>query len=280
MRLLHWFVVGASLLLFHVQAPVGQAAIIDPSTLMSGISGASQFGAWNDLSKVTVEAQTGLSFPGHPGSGAWPGVVPNQTGTPGSVHLTKVANSPSMPAKAPYFASQGPFTGTTSAGRMHYAGFSTNPNTIAGTLGVGSNAPLADVKNIVFQIEIAEVFGYTFFDDVLPTLDFNGGTQGLAATYSRLLSTTDGPSFGGNPTSIHTWLLQWDTTTLGPISDFQIQFTGIEHSDIYGLRVDQFENFVAAPEPSSLVLGSLGLLGLIATAVRSRNRISRIEAAH
>jgi MYXO-CTERM domain-containing protein len=247
-----------------------EAAILDPATLMDGSAGATASSVWTNLSAVAVEAQTGLDFPGHPGSGAWPGNVPNQSGTANSAYLTKVANAPSIPAKAPYFAGVGPFTGTTSPGRMHFAGFSTTPNTLAGSLGVGSTAALSGVNNIVFQIEIAEVFGHTFFNNVLPSLNYNGGSQALAATRSKLLSSTVGPAFGGDTTTIHTWLLQWDATALGAIGSFQINFSGVEHSDIYGLRLDQYENYLATPEPSSWALAAMGLVGAIAGMRRRR----------
>jgi hypothetical protein len=246
--------------------------IVDPASLMDGITGSTQYGAWNNLSAANVEATLVLDFPSHPGSGAWPGNVPNQLGAANSAVLTKVANAPGMPAKAPYFASVGPFAGTSSLGRMHYAGFTTTPNTNAGTLGVGSTTPLAGLTNLVFQVEIAEVFDYTFFNNALPTLNYNGGSQALAPTFSRLLSSTVGPVFQDEPVTINTWAVQWDLSAVGPITDFQVQFTGVEHSDVYGLRVDQYQNFSAIPEPGTVALGITGVVMLCGVAIRRRRR--------
>jgi hypothetical protein len=256
------------------------ADVVDPATLMAdGITGPTQFSTWNNLSSTFIEAQLVLDFPSHPGSGAWPGDVPNQLGAANSAVLTKVANGPAIvgppnfPPKAPYFAgTAGPFAGTTSAGRMHYAGFTNNPNTNAGTLGVGTTTPLANLTNVVFQIEITDNEGYSFFNNVLPTLNYNGAAQALPATYSKLVETTVGPIFQDAPASIHTWAVQWDLSALGPITDFQVQFTGVEHNDIYVMRLDQYQNFSAIPEPSTVALGATGLVMLAGFAFRRRRR--------
>ena len=113
---------------------------------------------------------------------------------------------------------------------------------------------------------------------MLPTLNYNGGSQAVAATDWALLEalqvgtipmpTGPGGSMQDEPIYTNTYLMQWDVSALGPITDFNLSFTGVQHAQLYALRLDQSDEYVplgifasaaAVPEPSSCIAMGLAL---------------------
>jgi hypothetical protein len=58
------------------------------------------------------------------------------------------------------------------------------------------------------------------------------------------------------------WLVQWDVSGLGPITDFGIRFQGVQHAQLYELRLDQGDAYTLVPEPATALQLLAGLLGL------------------
>jgi hypothetical protein len=232
------------------------AAMISPA-----LTGNTQYDGWIGLSTVNYSG-----YGGFPGGGAWPAPIgSNRTlgntfnaTEPGDAVLAKVANGAS---------GGGPFLSGTS---IYFGSFTTDPNSLGGTVALADSTPVAGVRNVVAQIQIGEAFGFDFFNHVLPTLSYNGGAQSLAAASSTIIDqfyngTFDSP-VGPQPIYINTYVLQWDLTGVGAVTDFSIAFSGVQHSQIYGARVDQSDVFTPVPAPSALMIAGLGGL----TALRRR----------
>jgi len=227
------------------------------------LTGNTQHDAWSS-SSLTLAANPG--FPGFPGTSPWPSSIQSNSG--GDAALDKIANG----------TSGGPYPAGES---IYYGGFSGDFNNDGGTLAVSDATPVAGLANVVFQIQIGEAWGYDFFNGILPVLSYNGGAQHLAATYSTLTEqiqtgTVVMPS-GEEPIYKNSYLLQWDLTGIAdPIQDFSIQFTGVQHAQLYALQLDQSDVYTslapqaAVPEPASMSLLFCGVAALIWRTRRSR----------
>lgn len=232
--------------------------LIDPA-----LPGSTAYSEWTSF--------TPSSYPGYgnfPGLGSWPSPMADQGGDAEAV-LTKVSNGT---GGGPYPASSA----------LYFGGVSSTPNTNGGTLSVIDTAALAGLKQVTFQIQIAEAWGYDFWNDAFPTLSYNGGSQALTATSRADLERYPNgsmtvPGGGEVDISINTYLLSWDLSGVSdPISSFAITFTGVQHALVYKLRVDESDAVAVAavPEPSSMaMLAGGGALTLLA-----RRRFIRRDA--
>ena len=230
-------------------------SLIDP-----GLTGSTQFDGWHEGS-LTTPSNPG--YPGFPGSAAWPAPIGSSAAGSGDANLNKVANGT---GGGPYPAS----------GSIYFGGFSADVNNDGGTLSVTDTTPVAGLANIVFQIQIGEAWTFDFLDHVLPTLSYNGGSQALTADTSMLLEqffngTVSMPT-GEENVYINTYMLQWDVSALGPITDFAIEFSGVQHAQLYMVQLDQSDTFSVVPEPGAMVLAGLGGVGLLLAARKRRHR--------
>lgn len=236
----------------------GAMALINP-----GLTGNTQTDFWSQNRLSTVESPAGV----FPGFGAWPapGFIASSTldvGSNGDGGLYKVANGPGG----------GPYPVSSS---IYHGGTSSTPNTLGGTLGARDATPVAGVSNIVFQLQIGEAFGHDLFNGVLPVLNYNGGSQALAALTSVQIGHEFAGTFpdplGGADLSLftNTYLLQWDVTGLG-ITSIAVNFSGVQHSLVYQLQLNQSDVFVSVPEPASVSLASLALLGVVGLVWKKR----------
>jgi len=182
-----------------------------------------------------------------PGTGNWPGPIYSQFQSADVLSgdragLIKVSNG----------TGGGPFP---SGSSMYYGGASPTPNTDGGTLGVKGNT-ISGAQTLAFQISMGEAYGYSFYDSngdgvgELPTLslyDVNGAfLTTLQAEYSGIIKQVYNGSLEMPPGSgvdedvyINVYGLQWDLSTISDYASYQINFTGVQHAQLYSLRLDQ-----------------------------------------
>lgn len=224
------------------------AALINPS-----LEGVTQYDGWIDLNNSNY-----AGYGGFPGTAAWPAPIgSNRTlantfsrDEAGDAGLIKVQNG----------TGGGPYP---AGGSIYFGGFSGDINNYGGTLAVTDSTPVAGLQNVVFQVQLGEAWTYDFYNEMLPVLNYNGGAQQLAATTSFTIEqffngTVEMPT-GPEEVYINTVLLQWDLTGIAePITDFTVEFTGVQHAQLYGLRLDQSDVYTIVPAPGAMALLSIG----------------------
>jgi len=203
-------------------------------------SGSSGSDAW-----VNVNSMNYSGYGGFPGSSAWPAPIGSNGIGSGDADLSRVAGSPT---------GGGPFLGSTS---IYFGNFAQIPNALGGTLRVSDSTPLANLKTLVFQIQIGEATGYDLYS--APALKINGGSSVVSPLFSSIINrfqngTFTSPETGlDEPVFVNTRGYQWNVSSLGAINSFAIDFSGVTHSQIYGLQLDQSSSFFSTsviPEPN------------------------------
>lgn len=226
--------------------------LIDP-----GLSGTTSSDVWTTLNNT---ANPG--YPGFPGSGTWPSPIGSNIG--GDATLNKLSGA-AYPA----------------GGSIYFGGFSDVVNLSGGTLSVSDSTPLSGLSNVAFQIEIGEAWTYDFFNGTLPVLSYTtalGTVTDIAATEWTLVSRFDNGQVemptGLETVYINSYLLQWNLTSVEEeITSIGITFTGVQHSQIYALRLDQSDVYTSAvPEPATFAaLAGFGVLVIAAFRRRARS---------
>ena len=203
-----------------------------------------------------------------PGTGTFPGTTmwsPLGSTTGGDAVLRKISNGA---AGGPYAAS----------GSIYFGGFSSDINFNGGTLAAADSTPVANLANIVFQIQIGEAWTYDFYNGVLPTLSYtttSGTATNISATDWTLLEQYDNGTVsmptGEETVYINTYALQWDLSSVTEdITGFSISFTGVQHGQLYAMQLDQSDTYVqAVPEPGTVLLFGAGAMVLV---LRRRRR--------
>lgn len=204
--------------------------------------GSSDTDGWANINSVNFSG-----YGGFPGSSAWPAPIGSNVIGSGDAVLSRVAGSPT---------GGGPFLSSSS---IYFGNFSQVANALGGTLRVSDSTPLANLNTLVFQIQIGEVMGYDFYSPSgAPALKVNGGSTAVNPLYSGVLDryqsgTFLSPATGKDePVYVNTWGYQWDVSSFGPISSFSIDFSGVTHSQVYALQLDQGStvlNVAMIPEP-------------------------------
>ena len=211
-------------------------------------SGSSGSDAW-----VNVNSANFSGYGGFPGNSPWPAPIgSNGTGS-GDADLSRVAGSPT---------GGGPFLSSSS---IYFGNYAQIPNALGGTLRVSDSTPLANLKTLVFQIQIGEATGYDLYS--APTLKINGGSSIVNLLFSGILNRYQSGTFFSpateldEPVYVNTRGYQWDVSSLGAVTSFAIDFSGVTHSQIYGLQLDQSSSVFSTaviPEPN---VGGLILAG-------------------
>jgi len=212
-------------------------------TLPLSLQGNTSVDVWgpNSLSNSTN--------PGFPGalnySQPWPSSIPTTNG--GDAFLAKTANGPTG---APIPSGQS----------IYFVSFSNGANTFGGSLAVNDNTPLADLATLAFQIEIGGANGYDLWNNELAAernlsavklhyTTTSGATGTLQASshalldkfYTFAIDMPTGPNGEDRPEDIYNRLygVQWDLSSVGPLASFKVEFSGVEHAQLYQLRLDQ-----------------------------------------
>lgn len=222
---------------------------------------------WNEVNNAftsTLSATYNPGYPGHPGSGPWPGPIASKQGSDGyDAQLSKTANG----------AKGGPIP---SGESLYFASSENVPNGLGGSVAVSDDTPVANLANVVLQFEIGEASGRDLWDGDnsgegdLPVLSYNGGTQQLQPTITTLVAKVQNGTFTPPDTGVeaplyvNTYLFQWDLSGIAePITSFSIEFSAVEHAQVYAMRLDQSDTYTPIPEPTMLsaAAGALLLLG-------------------
>jgi hypothetical protein len=223
-------------------------------------SGSSGSDGW-----VNVNSANFSGYGGFPGSPAWPAPIGSNGIGSGDADLSRIAGSPT---------GGGPFLSSTS---IYFGNFAQVPNALGGTLRVSDSTPLANLKTLVFQIQIGEATGYDLYS--APALKINGGSSIVNPLFSGILNrfqsgTFSSPATGlDEPVYVNTRGYQWDVSSLGAVTSIAIDFSGVTHSQIYGLQLDQSSSVFSAaviPEPN---VGGLVLAGAFFFLICRRARV-------
>jgi len=221
-------------------------------------SGTSDIDGWANINTANF---SGYGF--FPGSSAWPGPIGSNVLGSGDADLGRVSGGSS---------GGGPFLSSTS---IYFGSFAQVPNALGGTLRVSDSTPLANLKTLVFQIQIGEATGYDLYS--APALKINSGSSIVSPLFSGILNrfqsgTYPSPVTGlDEPVYVNTRGYQWDVSSLGAVTSFTIDFSGVTHSQIYALQLNQSSSFFATavvPEP-----GVVGFLTVGACFFLIRRRV-------
>ncbi|MBK1826812.1 PEP-CTERM sorting domain-containing protein [Haloferula rosea] len=218
-------------------------ATLSHAAITVSLPGNQESSGWDQLNNTnTYWADNGYTT-SYPGATPWPGsIAANMTGSIGSATFAKLS------------------------GNGYFAGSSIYDGGGAGTYSLSDASPLAGLATVVFQLDVGTPVGVT------PVLNFNGGSQALAADFSTMvaggystINFTTGQSF---PTSNYAW--QWDLTGLA-VSSYEIVWGSNTNNHLtqYEVNLTTGDSFAqVVPEPS---VALLSLAGLFLSFRRRRN---------
>lgn len=216
----------SSLLLSFVAASVTHAAVT------INLPGNSESAEWANLKNAPPYTGAGGASSFFNSSAAWPAPILGNAGATSSAVFSKISGGG-------YFATAS----------VYDAG-------VAGIYSLSDNSPLTNLATLVFQIDAGTTIG------VLPTLNFNGGSQALAADFFLSVPgnyTASGPS-GSVPTNNRVW--QWDLSSISDITSYEIRWgsTTNNHLTQNQINITAGDTFTQViPEPSSMLLSVLAL---------------------
>lgn len=232
---------------------------IDP-----GFTGTTQFDGWENLNATNFPG-----YGGYPGSAAWPSPIGSNVAGSGSGELNKTAGN-----GYPLAGSSGNFIYVTQSG----AGTS-DPDVAVGSFSVSDSNVVTGLQNVFFQTLMGAALQIggeyvEFASGIYPVLNYNGGSQGLMATFTNLfwegeIEADQGEGYG------YLRGFQWNLSEiLDPISSISITWSNTNHAQIYGLQLNQSDVYSAVPEPSTWAL--LGLSALMLIVWQRRRKASGI----
>lgn len=176
---------------------------------------------------------------------------------------------------------------------LYAISFSNDPNVRQGTVGVFEAAPVAELKSVVFQVELGSANGYDFWNHSVDGLADNlavgpldsstafpqirltladSSEVTLAADFAQLttkgfngmIQMPTGPdgALEDQPIYINLYGFQWDLSAYTGVQSFNITWSDVEHSQLYAFQLDQSSEFNqvvgAVPEPSTWAMAVLG----------------------
>lgn len=236
-----------------VAAALGMAANARAAFLVISLPGSSTEDQWTGL--------TATNFPGYPtyttSANLWPAPIGSTSGT-GDLDFNKISG-----------------LGFPSNGGGIYVGGMTSGTGVY-SIATSATGALNALETVVFQIEIEGVGAN--WSDVFSglSLNYNGGTQSLAANFFQEVSAINTGTMFGEPATRFTLAFQWDlSAVVDPITAFDFQWTAAEHSLTYNLQVNQGDTMVqVVPEPTTCVLLALSAAGFVVWKRRTTGRSS------
>lgn len=188
---------------------------------------------WEELT-ATAYPDNDVTFPG---TGTWLAALESLVGDDaGSNGLLKTANG---------FAG-GPYPASAS---IYYGGILNVANTDGGKLTVSASGAglLSGVKTVVFQIDIGEAWTYDLYNNVAPVLTYttSAGTftapLAFQSLYKETFNGTVSMPSGTEDLNINSRAYQFDLGgETGTITSFSISFRGVQHAQLYGAGLQQF----------------------------------------
>lgn len=188
--------------------------------------------------KLTSTQNPGVSV-GFPGSGTWQAVAYSHVGLDAPLNsVVKTGNG--------FGGLGGPYPASAS---IYYGGMSSVPNLDGGELTFAASGAgvLPALKTVVFQIDIGEAWTYDLYNNVAPVLHYTSTTTSgtISASFSSLYKETANgtvtmPS-GDEPLNINSRAYQFNLSGLGTITGFTITFRGVQHAQLYGAGLQQFD---------------------------------------
>lgn len=225
--------------------------------------GSTSYSAWSNVNSFNY-----FGYGSFPGNQPWPAPIEANEGSPIPT-LNRIAGSPT--GGGPFLASES----------IYFGSFAQVPNALGGTLRILDELPLFDFKTLVFQIQIGEAIGFDFYQPTgFPKLSINDGTS-VNATYTNLVNRYQNGVFPSpetgedEPVYVNTWAYQWNVSTPAVFDNYNIDFSGVTHAQIYALRLDSTSVLQSAPvipEPSTLSLLVIAAAGVAGYAYRKRKR--------
>ena len=203
------------------------------------ISGASATSIWSDVS----ESVHSTGFSSWPGSSAWSATMPpnSSSGTSTDIEVARVSGSGST------FLDGGPYP---SDDTVYFGGLRISDNT-GGVLEVAEVDPVAGLSEVVFQIQLGEGNGDDFTPSTPPVLTYTTSSGTYTATLSSGSISSPVDTFENGTYSngeydvdetviLNEYKFVWDLSGVtGTILSFEVQWSQVMHSQLYGLQVDQ-----------------------------------------
>ncbi|MEZ0209399.1 MAG: PEP-CTERM sorting domain-containing protein [Methylophilus sp.] len=271
--------------------------IQDAIPVAKSLNGTKKDDGWYNLSAAsktkTVDGSP-VTIAGIPGGG-FPGMAP----LPNVISQVSSDNDNSATFRK---VSNGAAGGAFPSSESLYAGsLSGAYNFNGGKLGVFETAPVDNLANVVFQVELGGANGYDFYQPSVGTTTTPGGASALSVgaltvtnyfptlnlifgdnTTTQLTANWAELSFKGEngttsasgteePIYINLYAFQWDLSGYSNISSFNVTYDVVAHSQTYAARLTQSDTFnqvvaVPVPEPESyaMILAGLGMVALVA----------------
>ncbi len=257
-------------------ASVGLLSTSSAAFINYNLPGTSDFDAWDDLSVsnpqvATVNAANG----GQGGAGAFPGFGNGGDLWPEAIDSVLTQGTTTTTDDDP----TGDATFDKVSGNGYPAGSSIYgmPFPPAGTFTVADATPVADLEQVIFQIEVGSGSAGWLNGDPTLTVNTGSGATTVSLFDSGTVSSVFDPNGPFGPVTVNTFAYQWDLSTIvGTITDFNVDYTlDGTSAQIYQMQMDQGNTFSAqaVPEPATFGLAlALAVLGL--AAIR-RPRLSR-----
>lgn len=171
---------------------------------------------------------------GFPGSADWDDVALSHVGTHDETsYLYKSANG----------VGGGPYPASAS---IYFGGTSSTTNIDGGELTIATDSALSGVKTVVFQLDIGEAWTYDLY--AVPVLHYTlvgGGGGSVNAAYQSLYKEVANGQVYMNGVwenlNINSRAYQFNLNGLGTIESFSIKFKGVQHAQVHGAGLQQFD---------------------------------------